>query len=388
MNSVEDAPGGARRGKHLRVGVVGCGQIAENAHLPNFACHPDVELVAVADRNWERVEHCSHRFGASLVFGSFEAMLEAANLDAVSICVPNKFHAPYAIAALERGVHVLCEKPPAMTGEEAAAMATVARRSGRVLTFGFHYRWGAEARAIKRFVDARDLGEIHAARAVALRRRGIPGWGAFSDKTLQGGGPLMDIGVHVLDLALWLMGHPKPRVVLASTHQGIGSREGVGALGDWDWRNYSVEDMVRGMIQFDNGASLLLETSFAANVGEQEQIQVSLMGDRGGADVLPPRIYQERHGILTDTVPLVSSRDDTCYGRQVHDFVRCCLNGDRPLVIPDEAVALQRIVDALYLSAERQRPVFLEVDGEKIGQVENEIKQTVADDLARSGGYR
>ena len=341
----------------LRVGVVGCGQIARSAHLPGFVRHQDAEIVAVADTDGGRAERCSREFGVPNSYDSFEEMLVEADLDALGVCVPNKFHAPYAVAALERGVHVLCEKPPAMTGDEASAMAEAAERSGRVLTFGFHYRWAAGAQTVKRFVDARDLGAIHAARAVALRRRGIPGWGAFNDRDLQGGGPLMDIGIHVLDLALWLMGYPLPQAVLATTHRGIGSREGVGALGAWDWRNYSVEDMARGMIQFEDGASLLLETSFAANVAEHEQIQVSLMGDGGGADVLPPRIYQERHGVLTDTVPLVPPGDGTCYGRQTHDFVRCCLGDGEPLVAPEEAVALQRVVDALYLSADLGRPV-------------------------------
>jgi predicted dehydrogenase len=373
--------------RRLRVGVVGCGQIARTAHLPNYARCPDVELVAVADRHRARAELCAREFGGSRAFDSFEAMLEATDLDALSICVPNKFHAPYAIAALERGIHVLCEKPPAMTGDEAAAMAAAARRNGRVLTFGFHYRWGVEVGVVKRFVDAQDLGEIHAARAVALRRRGIPGWGVFNDKALQGGGPLMDIGVHVLDLALWLMGYPKPRVILATTHRGIGSREGVGALGDWDWRNYSVEDMARGMIQFENGASLLLETSFAANVGEQEQIQVSLMGDRGGADVLPPRIYQERHGVLTDTAPvnLAPSGTEACYARQIRDFVQCCREGGRPMVSPDESVALQRIVDALYLSAERRRAVDFEASEEATDRAEDWADQAAAGGSARSG---
>lgn len=366
--------------RRLRVGVVGCGQIAQSAHLPNYARFPEVELIAVADCHRTRAEQCARRFGAPMAFDSFESLLQTADVDAVSICVPNKFHAPYAIAALERGIHVLCEKPPAMTGDEAAAMAVAARRAGRILTFGFHYRWAVEVETVKRFVDAQELGEIHAARAVALRRRGIPGWGAFNDKALQGGGPLMDIGVHVLDLALWLMGYPTPQAVLATTHRGIGSREGVGALGAWDWRNYTVEDMARGMVQFEGGSSLLLETSFAANVGEQEQFQVSLMGNRGGADVLPPRIYQERHGVLTDTVPidLAPSGIEACYERQMRHFVRCCRDGVRPLVSANEAVALQRIVDALYLSAETRQAVDLGASEEANDRAEDGAERTVA----------
>lgn len=209
MNGVGCARRAGERG-HLRVGVVGCGQIAETAHLPNFAQLPDVDLVAVADRDGERAERCSRAFSVPSAFDSFETMLGESDLDALSICVPNKFHAPYAIAALNAGVHVLCEKPPATTGEEAAAMAAAAQLNGKVLTFGFHYRWSVGAQTVKRFVNARDLGGIHAASAVSLRRRGIPGWRTFDDKDTQDGGPLMDIGVHVLDLALWLMGYPSP----------------------------------------------------------------------------------------------------------------------------------------------------------------------------------
>lgn len=352
--------------KSLRVAVVGCGQIAHTAHIPNYLACPDVQLVAVMDKDWVRAEECSRTFGVPLAFDSFEAMLDAVDVDAVSICVPNKFHAPYAITALEHGSHVLCEKPPAMTADEAAAMAATAERTGRVLTFGFHYRSAIEVAFIKRFVDNQELGEIYAARAGALRRRGIPSWGVYTNKTVQGGGPLMDIGIHVLDLALWLMDYPTPQMILASTHQHIGTREGIGVFGPWDWRNYSVEDMAHGMIQFTNGASLLLETSFAANLGEQEPIQLSLMGDRGGADVLPPRIYQERHGMLVDTVPdqLTPFDVGTCYMRHIDDFIRCCINGGEPLVSAQQAVTLQRIVDALYLSAEMQQPVeFANISG-------------------------
>lgn len=347
--------------KPLRVAVVGCGQISHTAHIPNFSQSPDVDLVAVADKDRGRADQCSRTFNVPQAFDSFEEMLQTMHIDAVSICVPNKFHAPYAISALEHGCHVLCEKPPAMTADEVSTMAKTAEKAGKVLTFGLHYRFSAEVETIKRFADNEEFGTIHAAKAVALRRRGIPGWGDYGSKVLQGGGPLMDIGVHVLDAALWLMGYPEPRSVLATTHHGIGTREGVGELGSWDWHNHSVEDMARGMVQFTNGASLLLETSFAANLGEQERMEVSVMGDHGGADVLPPRIYQERHGVLIDTVPVHPTPYGVaeCYSRQIQDFIRCCVEGGETLVPTGEAIALQRIVDALYLSAQTQRTVEL-----------------------------
>lgn len=279
----------------LRVGIVGSGGIAQAVHIPNYLkCTDRVEIVAVTDVATERAKEAAEKFSIPHYFSTIEDMLQGVELDAVSVCTPNKFHAGCAITALNAGCHVLCEKPPAMTVEEAQAMADAAQAAGKYLTYGFHYRHSANVAALKRFIDAGEFGDIYAGTAIALRRRGIPGWGVFTNKELQGGGPLIDIGVHMLDTALYLMGYPEPESVSGVTYQKLGTKKGVGLFGQWDYENFTVEDMARGFIRFKNGATLILDTAFAVNVQKNEEMQVKLMGDLGGADVFPLSIYQEK----------------------------------------------------------------------------------------------
>lgn len=341
----------------LRVGIIGAGGIATNVHIPNYLKKEGkVKLVAVADVAIERAQKVAEKFEIPYAFTSYKEMLASVELDAVSVCIPNKFHREATIAALEAGCHVLCEKPPAMTVEEAEEMATIAKRTGKFLTYGFHYRYQAEVETAKRFIEAGELGEIYSARVHAIRRRGIPGWGVFTNKELQGGGPLIDIGVHMLDTALYLMGYPEPAVVLGKTHQRIGTKKGVGLSGDWDYENYTVEDMAVGMVTFQNGATLTVETAFAANVEKDETMQVSLLGDEGGAEIFPLKIFQEKHHTLVDLTPAYLPKTDGYY-REISQFVDCCLEGVPPLCTPEQGITIQRIVNAIYESAETGRAV-------------------------------
>lgn len=341
----------------LKVGIIGAGGIAKDAHIPNYLkCGEKVEIVAISDVVLEKAEELAKKFEIPHVFSSYEEMLEKVELDAVSICTPNKFHYPATTAALQAGCHVLCEKPPAMTVKEAEAMAEVAEKAGKILTYGFHYRHAPQVEVLKRFIDAGELGEIYAARVTAMRRRGIPGWGVFTNKELQGGGPLIDIGVHMLDTALYLMGYPEPDTVFGVTYQKLGNRKGVGLFGQWDWENYSIEDMARGMITFKNGASILLDTSFAANVEKHEEMNVALMGSEGGADVFPLKIYQEKHETLIDITP--SYLPSKGYHElELERFVDACIQGTTPLSTAKEGVYLQQIIKGLYESAEKGEAV-------------------------------
>src|SRR5699024_8719025 len=220
--------------------------------------------------------------------------------------------------------HVLCEKPPSMNAEEAKRMADAAKKAGKLLTYGLCYRFAPEVTTLKRFIDADELGHIYAARVHANRRRGIPGWGVFTNKELQGGGPLIDIGVHMLDTALYLMGYPKPETIFAVTYQELGIKKGIGTLGDWDWKNFSVEDMARGMMTFENGASLILETSFAANMEKHEELSVEVNGDIGGADVLPSKLVKYKDETLIDITEFYHKNEDK-YKLQIKHFVEKCL---------------------------------------------------------------
>ncbi|GAB2571134.1 Gfo/Idh/MocA family protein [Gracilibacillus alcaliphilus] len=335
----------------LKVGIIGCGGIAQGVHIPNYLkLHKTVEIAAVCDVSMERAKACSEKYHIKKYFSDFKEMIDNADIEAVSVCVPNKFHAEATIYALHAGCHVICEKPPAINVQEAKEMANAAKTAGKILTYGFHYRHSNEVQAIKRFIENNELGDIYAAKSVAVRRRGIPGWGVFTNKELQGGGSIIDIGVHMLDTTLYLMGYPEPDMVLGKTYQKLGNRKGVGLMGEWDWENFSVEDMGRGMIIFKNGASIILETAFAANVQKDETMQVSLMGDKGGADVFPVQIYQEKHGSLIDIhTPYLEDKD--YYELEFERFVNGCLNKDTPISKPEEGVILQQIIDALYESS-------------------------------------
>lgn len=344
-------------GQPLKVAIIGAGGIAEGVHLPNYKkLGEKVELVAVADVVKEKAVAMAQKHGIPHAFDDYKDMFEKVEIDAVSICTPNKFHKPATLAALEAGCHVLCEKPPAMTPEEAGEMAAAAERAGKFLTYGFHYRFAPEVQALKRFITAGELGKIYAARVMATRRRGIPGWGVFTNKELQGGGPLIDIGVHMLDTALYLMDYPEPESVYGVTYQELGIKKGVGLFGDWDWENYSIEDMARAMIRFKNGASIQLETSFAANIEQKEIMNVTLMGNEGGADVFPLKIYQEKHGTLTDTTPVFLPTKGY-HELEIERFVEDCLAGVEPLSKPSEGIAIQKMVNAIYESAEKGKSI-------------------------------
>ncbi|MFP5112913.1 Gfo/Idh/MocA family protein [Bacillaceae bacterium C204] len=343
----------------LRVGIIGAGGIATDAHIPNYLkCGEKVELIAICDVVKEKADKAALEFNIPHVFSSYEEMFQKIQIDAVSICTPNKFHYPATIAALQAGCHVLCEKPPAMTVKEAEQMAIAAEKAGKILTYGFHFRHAPQVEVLKRFIDGGELGDIYAARVTAMRRRGIPGWGVFTNKELQGGGPLIDIGVHMLDAALYLMGYPEPDTVFGVTYQKLGNKQGVGLMGAWDWENFSIEDMARGMITFKNGASILLETAFAANVEKHDEMNVSLMGDKGGADVFPLKIYQEKHDTLIDITPSHLPKKGW-HVLELERFVDSCLEGTIPLSTSKQGVYLQKIINGLYESAEKGEAIKL-----------------------------
>ncbi|HYE82372.1 MAG TPA: Gfo/Idh/MocA family oxidoreductase [Clostridia bacterium] len=341
----------------IRVGIIGAGQIVETAHLPAYMKHKAItELAAICDTNLEKAKQLADRYGIPKVYESHTEMLEQCSLDAVSVCVPNRFHAAASIAALNAGCHVLCEKPPAMNCEEALAMYEASERNGRILSFNFHYRHAEEVKTLKELIDKGTFGDIYAARVQALRRRGIPGWGSFINKELQGGGPLIDIGIHMLDTALYLMGFPEPDHVFAGAHQRIGNRPGIGLMGAWDHTGFTVEDSLFGFIRFKNGATLNLETAFALNMKEKSVMNVHLFREKAGAVLFPLQLFSESDTALTDQEFPYLKETDKWY-ESITDFINSCVYGRQPLYKARESVVIQRLIDALYRSSETGRPV-------------------------------
>ena len=339
----------------LGVAVVGAGSIAA-AHLDAYAAQPGVRVTAVCDRHPERAERLAARYGVEAVHSSLTATLTDERIGAVSICTGNDSHADLAVEALEAGRHVLVEKPLSTTLEAALRVESAARTAGRVVQMGFVRRFSGNVRTLKRFVDAGDLGPVYYARAANLRRAGHPG-GWYGDRERSGGGPLIDIGSHVLDLCWYLMGRPEPVTVSGNTYHRLGERTGIGPAryrATDTGRAGAVEDLANALVRFDNGASLLLEASYSLHAPADE-LRVSVHGELGGADVEPElRISTERHGTLVNLVPQIDSRTfDATDGfrAEVANFARACL-GEEPALAPvHDGVQVTRMVTGIYASA-------------------------------------
>ncbi len=341
--------------KKVRIGVIGAGGIANGAHLPGYSKIPDIcEVVALCDIDPAALKNTSEKYpDIKHLFDDHRKMLEMPEIDAVSVCTPNYAHFETTVNSLKAGKHVLCEKPIAMNAVEAAEMVSVARKNGKILQIGYNSRFQPSNQALKRFIEAGELGDIYYARAQALRVRGIPGWGVFIDKEKQGGGPLIDIGVHILDLTLWMMGHPKPVAASGITYQKFGKRpDVVGFMGQWDHTKFTVEDFASALIRFENGATIVLEASFVANL-RQEAHNLTLLGTEGGAETNPFSITQERHkSVFTYEPKIPGGNNINTHHAEMKAFAECVRDGKEPLVTGEHGLMVARIMDAIYRSSE------------------------------------
>lgn len=343
----------------LRIGIIGAGQESLHSHFPNCMSNQDIaQIVAVCDVNEENAKKAAEQFHVPAYYSDHKRLLEEQRPDMVTICVPNRFHEPLTVDALRAGCHVLCEKPPALYAWQAAHMEEEARKAGKLLSYNLHYRYAPEVQMMKEMIVRGEFGELYTGRVRALRRRGIPGWGNFTNKEMQGGGPLVDIGVHMLDTALYLLGYPKPLYAVANASDRIGKRGGTGLMGAWNGDRFTIEDGLFGFIRFENGISLQIETAFALNQKEKQIMNVELFGDRAGASVFEGEVYSEKGGNLLDTkMPFVREVDKR--NLSISHFIRCCRDGNAPLVTAGQGVILMQIIDALYKSADIGDAVYL-----------------------------
>lgn len=342
----------------LRLGVIGVGGIAVNRHIPAFLkLEEDVTIVAVSDINLEQATSVAADFDIPHAYENYNEMLP--EVDAVVICTPNKFHSEISVAALNAGVHVLCEKPMAMSVAECQAMIDAAKKAEKKISIGFHYRFMKESQAAKKVVEANEIGKPLVVRIQALRRRKVPGWGVFTNKTLQGGGSLIDYGCHLLDLSLWLMGNPQPVEVTGTTYNTLSKQSGqVNQWGDFNHETFNVDDHVTGYVRFENGVSMLLEVSWSANI-EDDKESVSISGDQGGLEVFPFKLNYAKHGMLFNSeATWVPGTEDPGY-LQAKNFVDVCLNRAEQVVKPEEALHVSQIMEAIYKSSQDQKSVQL-----------------------------
>ena len=341
----------------LKIGIIGTGSIS-HVHIKPYLENPDVELYALCDINEKRLNSVAEQYGVSRKFTDYNEMLKLPELDAVSVCTWNSMHAPCTIAALNAGKHVLCEKPMAMNSSEAIAMKEAADRNGKLLMIGFVRRFGNDCVILKDFINAGDFGEIYYAKACYLRRKGSPG-GWFGDKSRAGGGPLIDLGVHVIDFVRYLMGNPKPISVYGATFNKLHDRRNIKGNSGWISSEISstdifdVEDLASAMIRFDNGAVLVVDASFSLNIKEDKG-DIELFGTKSGAILNPDlEIYTEMNDYLTNVkLDMKTALEfEGLFDNEVNHFVDCLKNGIVCRSPAEDGVELMKILDAVYESA-------------------------------------
>ena len=352
--------------KKLRVASIGCGGIANFVHKDGWLTAENAEIVATCDIVRERAVEYAKAFGLdeSDAYTDYKEVLKRDDVDAVDICTPNYLHSIIAIDALNAGKHVLTEKPDAMTPELAEDMKAAAEANGKVLMAIRNNRFSNGSKYVKKLIENGELGEIYMARCGWQRRRGIPGKGGwFTTKSLSGGGPLIDLGVHMIDLTMYFMGNPAPATVSGniytkfaggddvsdSEHSQFGDKtEGEGT--------FDVEDLATGFVRFKNGACMQLEFSWASNI-DKEKTYVELRGDKAGIYWYPDgtvKLFGEKHGSTYDEEPHIWMRDwGENHGENIHHFVDVVLNGAEPNFVPQQGIDVLKVIAGIYRSAEQ-----------------------------------
>lgn len=351
----------------LKIAIIGVGNIAE-VHMEAYRKNPNVEIYALCDCNPQRLAEMGEKYGISKCFTDLSEMLALPEIDAVSVCTWNAAHAPCTIAALKAGKHVLCEKPMATSAEEAMEMVKTAEECGKLLMIGFVRRYGDDCKLLREFVDTGFFGDLYYAKATYLRRFGNPeGW--FSNRAYSGGGPLIDLGVHVIDLVRYVAGNPKPVSVYGATFDRLRDREGIRDTKDYVAASarymdhvFDVEDLATAMIRFDNGLTLHVEASFTLNMPEGDKGEIELFGSNGGAKLDPQlTLVHQMNGHMVNTK---MARPDACsfgdfFSHEIDHFVDCIQNNATCLSPAEDGVAMMWILDAIYESARTGHEVVL-----------------------------
>ena len=358
--------------KTVRVGIIGCGGIANRKHLPSLTAIPGVEAVGFYDLRPENARASAEQFGTDArVYDSYQQLLADDRIDVVHICTPNGMHAPIAIDALDAGKHVMCEKPMATSAADAEKMCEAAKRNGKNLSVSYQNRFRRDSQYVYNMVQKGELGEIYYAKAHAVRRRGVPAHGYFLNREAQGGGSLIDQGTHALALTLWLMDNYEPESVVGTTYNKLSQfPNAANAWGSWNPAEFEVEEAAMAFIRMKNGATLVLENCWAMNILNVDADKSTLCGTLGGIDMVDGlRVNGEHNGKLYVTnVDLYNAsgiRDypieavDNPYQTEAEAWINAIRTGTRPVVRAEQALTVARIIDAIYESAKTGRQVFL-----------------------------
>ena len=358
--------------KKLKVGIIGCGGIANGKHMPSLQKVKECEMVAFCDIIVERAEEAAKKYGVegAKVYTDYKELLKDTSIDVVHVCTPNRSHSFITVDALEAGKHVMCEKPMAINSAEAKKMLDAAARTGKKLTIGYQSRQRGDAKYMKKEADNGRFGDIYYAKATAIRRRAVPTWGVFLDEYEQGGGPLIDIGTHALDLTLWVMNNYKPKYCVGTTYHALNNQTETGnAWGDWDPAKFTVEDSAFGFIVMENGATIVLESSWALNTTEVREAVTYVCGTKAGAR-MPNGGTLEINGVKNG-VQYVETPSFNAGGVAFYDgksagpaeieaaqWIRSLIDGTDATVLPEQAFVVTQILEGIYESAKTGKPYY------------------------------
>lgn len=352
--------------RKLKVGLIGLGGMG-GVHMRAYKTLDNVEVAAICDILPHKIEKFVERYEVDNIpaFTDYNELFDVEGLDFVDICTPNYLHSEIAVAAFAKDLHVFSEKPDAVSVEEALRMKEASEKSGKKLMVMRNNRYRIPAKYLKKHIEDGMMGEIYCGRCGWIRRRGVPGKGGwFTTKAQSGGGPLIDLGVHMIDLAIWLMGNPTPVSVSGCTYTKF-ANSGISdspdsAFGDKVANGtFDVEDLAMGFIRFDNGACLQIEFSWASNI-EKQATFVELRGTKSGAmlgdDGL--KIFTENNGYLEDLCPK-TDKDINVHAANIEHFADVILNGTKPDFEPEQGVNMIKILCAIYESARTGKEVTL-----------------------------
>jgi len=356
--------------KKLKVGIIGCGGIAWGKHMPGLKADERVEITAFCDIIEEKAVVAAKEYGTSdaKIYTDYKELLKDESIDIVHVLTPNRMHGPITCDSLYAGKHVMCEKPMAKTAEDARAMVKAAKETGKKLTIGYQNRHRTDTKYLKCLIQKGELGDIYFAKAHAIRRRAIPTWGVFSNEYEQGGGSLIDIGTHALDLTLWLMNNHKPKSVMGNAYKKLGNKkDNANAWGD-PKEPLTVEDSCFGYITMEDGASIFLETSWALNTLDEGEAKCTLCGTEGGADFREGlRINFVEENVMSVKTPCLSGAGVVFYDAssepdshilETKSWIDAVINDTEVAVIPEQALVVTEILEAIYESNKTGKAVY------------------------------
>ncbi|HLS27812.1 MAG TPA: Gfo/Idh/MocA family oxidoreductase [Opitutales bacterium] len=342
----------------LKVGVVGCGTVVRLYHLPAWQTVSDVEVAAACDVNLQTAKNLRRDFPIGELHEDYRKLIDDPEIDIIDVATPNTLHAPIVMEALEAGKHVLCEKPLATTSDSIRRIGEAAEKAKGILMVAQNLRFSPEAVAAKQFLEKQDLGAVYHARVHAIRRNLLPPMSGFIDPELSGGGPCMDIGVHALDLALWLMKFPKPVRVSGKTAVNFAKGFSIpGGWGEWDRRLFGVEDFACGFVHFESGGTMVVETSWLQHQKETEEISVMLFGTEGSLQWPSGEFSTAVNRVLVDGKVRPTTGLHPSHTEEVHAFVDAIRNG-KPSPVPwNESLQVIKILEGIYKSSKLGREI-------------------------------